>query len=598
MPKSNSSSRYELDHDGNVVNGTAALCTNQELFLTQLFSQFGWTCTLLDKHGSRRHFSLKHGDSVSRDIIVYSGTVRDESRDPYEKKIQLGSAADPRVDDRTKTVILGIYIFEDADTYKDAVMVGFPISSAINYPSNPSLRGGVRVNDILLKAKLKGLYVDPNSKNVGFRPEFVYYYLDNYERFHYGEAGGESSVDDSSLIEEMEEPRQQISYGAPGTGKSFDADKFVKVYGVECVRTTFHPDSDYSTFVGSYKPMMKTDAYQSVVTSGTMEGNNISKKDVLVTNKKISYEFRPQAFMEAYVKAWKNMASPAANGKIKPVLLVIEEINRGNCAQIFGDVFQLLDRCDKGYSIYPVNADSDLAQWLHDDDQFGGSGLNITKPSGIEISNEDWFQIVIGRKLALPPNLYIWATMNTSDQSLFPIDSAFKRRWEWKYMPISRPSSEDFVSRKILVGDTEYDWWNFISIVNWYISDKTKSEDKQLGYFFVKAPDGTGIITAKQFVSKVLFFLYNDVFKDYDLPDDVFGTGENDEKFAFKDFFYAEASTVNGVAKKPGDIREDRVARFLKHLKHDGMTVAESHHEGTANSEEDTSHACEQTTVS
>ena len=194
---------------------------------------------------------------------------------------------------------------------------------------------------------------------------------------------------------------QQIFYGAPGTGKSnkvkeqtAEAEKEGRVF-----RTTFHPDSDYSTFVGCYKPTMKL--------------NVISKNGVETKEEQIVYRFVPQAFTNAYVKAWSTT---------EDVYLVIEEINRGNCAQIFGDLFQLLDRKD-GVSEYPINADSDLRD-------------NICK--ALETSERTDFPdgVKEGKKLVLPSNFYIWATMNTSDQSLFPIDSAFKRRWDWVYMPI------------------------------------------------------------------------------------------------------------------------------------------------------------------
>lgn len=291
------------------------------------------------------------------------------------------------------------------------------------------------------------------------------------------------------------EPRQKITYGAPGTGKSWRTNKLVEDGQVQCFRTTFHPDSDYSTFVGAYKPTKNTTG--------------------------LTYEFVPQTFVKAYKAAWLDMT--------KPVVLVIEEINRGNCAQIFGDLFQLLDRKDDGYSAYPIDADSDLESHL----SASFANASITDA-----------EVKSGKKLILPPNLYIWATMNTSDQSLFPIDSAFKRRWDWEYVPISNPHDKDpnFTERKVVVGTNKYNWWKFITKVNDCILDVIKSEDKQLGYFFVKAPDVTGEITAKQFVNKVLFYLFNDVFKDYALPDAIFGKQNGGNKYAFKDFFVSDGS--------------------------------------------------------
>ena len=279
---------------------------------------------------------------------------------------------------------------------------------------------------------------------------------------------------------------QQIFYGAPGTGKSHFVKCDEKVKRADeknlVFRTTFHPDSDYSTFVGAYKPTMKTvaDKYKAVV-----------GKD-----EEITYEFIPQVFLQAYVAAWNNQA--------ENVFLVIEEINRGNCAQIFGDLFQLLDRDDDGFSEYPIKADRDLTKFLSGKDENGNDVL--VNKDGIKEG-----------KLKLPNNLFIWATMNTSDQSLFPIDSAFKRRWDWKYIKIKKGIDKETKKEldwKIKVGEDRFDWWEFLKAINYKIDKMTSSADKQLGYFFCLA-DGKGEISADTFVNKVAFYLWNDVFKDY-----------------------------------------------------------------------------------
>ena len=213
--------------------------------------------------------------------------------------------------------------------------------------------------------------------------------------------------------------------------------------------------------------------------------------------------------------------------------MIIEEINRGNCAQIFGDLFQLLDRKD-GESEYPVDADSDLEAYLAE--QFAND----------DIPNE----IKEGKKLVLPKNLYIWATMNTSDQSLFPIDSAFKRRWDWKYVPIANANK----NWKIRANGNLYDWWDFIEKVNDKIWDATHSEDKKLGYFFCKAKDKE--IDAVTFVEKVVFYLWNDVFKDFELEGDVFD--DVDGKLTFNKFYSTDGQNR---------VLEDKVAQFLNNLK-------------------------------
>ena len=293
----------------------------------------------------------------------------------------------------------------------------------------------------------------------------------------------QSAEDIYSAESVVTEPNQIIYFGAPGTGKSFRVEQITEKYKDDVIRTTFHPDSDYSTFVGCYKPSM-----ESVPQTYTVEGKEkpiIGKDGDQVAKEEIVYSFVPQAFTQAYTKAWLNQG--------KPIFLVIEELNRGNCAQIFGDIFQLLDRNENNESAYSIIPDHDLQQHLAE--QFKDAE---DVPSDIKEA----------KAMRLPSNLYIWATMNTSDQSLFPIDSAFKRRWIWKYIPIA-DAGKDY---KIKVGDHQYDWWTFVEKVNGEIELATKSEDKKLGYFFAKADNG--IIAADTFVSKVVFYLWNDVFKD------------------------------------------------------------------------------------
>ncbi len=301
-------------------------------------------------------------------------------------------------------------------------------------------------------------------------------------------------------------PLQQIFYGAPGTGKSHEVKKYTEAAEKEgrVFRTTFHPDSDYSTFVGCYKPTM------TVVPKTTLIGTKVVEVENGAPEEKITYRFTPQTFTNAYVKAWSTE---------EPVFLVIEEINRGNCAQIFGDLFQLLDRGADGTSEYPVDADTDLANHI------GKSLATSTRedfPAGVKE----------GTRLVLPKNLYIWATMNTSDQSLFPIDSAFKRRWDWRYMPIEDAAK----GWKTAVNGNEYDWYRFLEAINKEVLELTHSEDKQLGYFFAKAKDNR--IDAQTLVNKVYFYLWTDVFKDYDYENQkAFKKAGGNETIAFKDFF-------------------------------------------------------------
>ena len=343
-------------------------------------------------------------------------------------------------------------------------------------------------------------------------------------------------------------PLQQIFYGAPGTGKSFTINQEIK--GEDVIRTTFHPDSDYSSFVGAYKPTTRE------VTMRDLSGNPVIERAQILTEEKIVYEFVPQAFLQAYIEAWKKYAA-CDEGNPQRQFLVIEEINRGNCAQVFGDLFQLLDRNHRGFSDYPVKADSDMKRYLAK----AFKGMSIPQVGAINSlygGRDVVSEVLEGNILLLPSNLFIWATMNTSDQSLFPIDSAFKRRWDWSYMPIS-DAKKGYV---IDVAGSRYDWWQFLEEINKKIENTTNSEDKKLGYFFCKAKDG--IISSETFVGKVVFYLWNDVFKDYEFSDAIFVDTVDGGKLSFAKFYTEEGESIK--------VNTDKVRMFLTNL---GLTPLE-----------------------
>lgn len=337
---------------------------------------------------------------------------------------------------------------------------------------------------------------------------------------------------------------QQIFYGAPGTGKSHIIKEQTK--GEDVIRTTFHPDTDYSTFVGTYKPTTEFAPVLAIIGDKAVDTGREEKR--------ISYEFVCQPFLQAYVAAWKKVAE-AKGSTAKKQFLVIEEINRGNCAQIFGDLFQLLDRNDFGYSDYPIKADADMQKQL----KRLFEGVTITDADSINAmydGRDIVKEVLSGEVLLLPNNLYIWATMNTSDQSLFPIDSAFKRRWDWQYMPISDGGKQWVIE----IGSQKYSWWSFIQKINNEIYEKTNSEDKKLGYYFCKPING--VIKVETFVSKVLFYLWNDVFKDFEEDNGLFV-----ESY---DKFYTEGQ--NGM---PLVIKE-KVVLFMQKLGVEEIGLSES----------------------
>lgn len=374
-------------------------------------------------------------------------------------------------------------------------------------------------------------------------------------------------------------PLQIIFFGTPGSGKSHRVKALTE--GKKVHRTTFHPDSDYASFVGCYKPTMvqqrrqvlteeqlkqklqeyledgasypvhrfasaypeiekvqssirkewltslgKTDSMDIEIIKGVACAKEIHR---VVNPSEISYSFTPQVFTEAYIDAW---TLPE-----EEVFLVIEEINRGNCAQIFGDLFQLLDRKADGYSDYRIKADSDLRDYLYS--QLG------EKNDGIK-----------GGELCLPPNLRILATMNTSDQSLFPMDSAFKRRWDWEYVPVDYSESIPSGRFIITLGEKKYRWVEFLKIANERIRKATDSEDKQMGNFFIKNDVGE-----KEFKSKVMFYLWNEVCRDeYGTQNNFFRSKVNNEEieFSFNDLYQTDGleklqgfMTYLGVITRP-----------------------------------------------
>ena len=341
--------------------------------------------------------------------------------------------------------------------------------------------GVLKVTTVDKDNELFDVHLLPNYKEV-----IENQYMTKKEYFHLFDG----IVSDYSL----DATTQKIYYGCPGTGKShtikemvegengekavyFDEDgskivDFDKVKDKSKItsnifRTTFHPDYDYSTFVGSYKPVM----------------NPVLDKDKKKTDKEeLSYEFVPQVFTNAYVRAYKSLKDDTLTAEEKQVYLIIEEINRGNCAQIFGDLFQLLDR-KNGWSEFPIIPDAELRKYLEKEE-------------------------LESHKLVLPANLHILATMNTSDQSLFPMDSAFKRRWAMEYVPIKldQEIAQKFTFK---VNGKEYTWVEFLRKVNPLIRKATDSEDKQMGEFFIK-----GDISEDDFKNKVMFYLWNDVCKD------------------------------------------------------------------------------------
>lgn len=319
-------------------------------------------------------------------------------------------------------------------------------------------------------------------------------------------SAGQPSLDDNADEDEDERVEEDpllaqfnlIFFGPPGTGKSYElaelVHKHLRAKPDNVFRVTFHPEYTYFDFVGTYRP--------TVGWLGTaMEFRREERESRPVREEpRVYYEFAPGPFSVAL--------AAAAQQPEETVVLIIEEINRGNCAAIFGDVFQLLDRGSDaeqknfGRSEYDIRPSREWAAWLD-------HNLKSGTPA--------W----TGGRLRLPDNLYLYATMNTSDQSLFPMDTAFRRRWSMKHASVKPKPT---LPTKVPLRPTKLVFWRELMIpLNEKIVLHTGSDDKQMGPWFVKAPTKERVVTDVEFQSKLLFYLWSEVFRDS--PEALFAKG-------------------------------------------------------------------------
>ncbi|MBQ3611363.1 MAG: AAA family ATPase [Firmicutes bacterium] len=578
--------RYEINHDGMIVSHESALCLDLDKMLTSLFNQYGWTSEIVDKKGSCRKILIKDANEKSRYVYVYCGNIRNEARNPYEKKIQLGTVTDPKDKPKEDTLIIGVYVFEENDGISDAIFVGYPIDEDIRYDTNPSIRGTF-VNQLLIDAKNNGFIYDKEHNTVGFLAPFIYYYLDNHYSLHYtsNKYPEVNYANDSSL--DIEEDfsdgatvcfettydtkmfsHNRILFGAPGTGKSFtlnrEAKKLLADGGYE-ERVTFHPDYSYANFVGTYKPVMvsansnviddTSKEVLSILTDKTksaqekydllydrFKGDGLTRLPILLglytdevfrtrkqdgtdavgdnsvernhgkairpyvalpsdlnEREEIGYEYVPGPFMRVLAKALKS----AMTDDPKPHLLIIEEINRANVAAVFGDVFQLLDRAATNISEYEIATTNEMRAYL-------------AKELGVDKSAVETIKI--------PNNMFLWATMNSADQGVFPMDTAFKRRWDFTYLGID-DSENDLIGKTVTLGagntKQKVEWNKLRKAINNFLANEKINEDKQLGPYFIAKnivvpEEGTEIDNERfirTFKSKVIMYLFEDAAK-------------------------------------------------------------------------------------
>lgn len=311
---------------------------------------------------------------------------------------------------------------------------------------------------------------------------------------------GEDEKEVYQIAIKIDKPHQRIFFGAPGTGKSYKLNKEAKEhFGENYERVTFHPNYMYGNFVGAFKPFPKIlkDKDGSPLKD---ENGNIKES--------ITYEYIPGPLMRILVKALTNRETN--------YLILIEEINRANVAAVFGDFFQLLDRKADGESEYPITTSEELRIYL--EMKFSEiNDENIRKYIYNKIGSEY-------ERLVLPENLYIWSTMNSADQGVMPMDTAFKRRWEFTYIGINDvfedpEKTAEFENYKFEISsDSTVRWNDFREEVNRRLSNEGVPEDKLLGpYFISKSILESGDVEkiTETVKNKVLMYLYDDAGKPY-----------------------------------------------------------------------------------
>lgn len=551
-------------------NSKTDILDNDELydFLNSAFSQFHHSIELSKIVNEKELFKIKDsGDNKEYLILCKALTPGGREKLKNEQRIQAKSSNINTVF-KENGLILGVYKKNDEE-----IICSFKTRTT---SSNSPISMQVKI-DMIANAYKNGF--DQQRTKGGnnyyicaFRKEFLFFYLNNRDWLHdspyvHGNEHTQSFEKEGSF--DCNFSRNRIIFGAPGTGKSYifnkesighrdypDEDYLLK-NGGEYERVTFHPDYSYAQFVGTYKPTTKKNEFPFISEDNkkvldilndkskssqekydllfdTFKEGDLTRLPVLLglytdepfkTRKKdgtdtvgdntvernhgrairpyvnlnfteqiddlISYEYVPGPFMRTLVKALKNKKSD----NIRPHLLLIEEINRANVAAVFGDVFQLLDRDDSNQSEYPIQASEDIKKYL-------------VKELGGVASDYD--------QIRIPDNMFIWATMNSADQGVFMMDTAFKRRWEFEHLNIDQGESK-IKNLIVQIQGKKYKWNEIRKSINDFLAAKIKlNEDKLIGPFFLKTSsfvDGDNVNNDKfmsVFKNKVIMYLFED----------------------------------------------------------------------------------------
>lgn len=427
--------------------------------------------------GSQTHIGLLEGvysetlnGTILKDVPLYLigavayGTmcldfIQSNNGQLRSPKIRTGSTDE----EKYANIVRSVRSVSDLFFYRKLMMI-----FSENASNNPFFMFLVEGSPAWKKAFSLGMDFDELDKKVISSDMQTYSILSSYiSQMFNEEVFQESSfkVEDKTVpLKITEKGFNRIVFGAPGTGKSFLLQQEMKSFN-RFERVTFHPEYSYAQFVGTYKPTKSK-----------------------INEDSITYEYVPGPFIRVFINALNN---PQKN-----FLLLIEEINRANVSSVFGDVFQLLDRDSDGNSLYPIEASEDLKNYL----------LSV----GIETTS-----------ISIPSNMYIWATMNSADQGVFPMDTAFKRRWDFEYIGIN-DNEDDMKDYTVVLGTGEKKhkirWNDLRHAINDFLSDLGINEDKQIGPYFIgrdtAVPHNGTELDSSLFIStfknKVLMYLFED----------------------------------------------------------------------------------------
>lgn len=378
-----------------------------------------------------------------------------------------GSEQDIQIQLSKKTKDEENFIKFRSKIYEDDYLVIIKIKENFKYYFL-NLKKEEKSNIISIFGKDEICYFDSNPKEVIFEDTYL--------------------INDKEIKSEKF-PYQKIVYGAPGTGKSYSLNEEVEsIFGVNKERVTFYDGYTYGQFIGMYKPV--TIINREKLKNQLAEGRE---------EKDIGYKYIPGPFMKQLVKAYKDSSNKFC--------LIIEEINRAKADKVFGNIFQLLDRDDKGNSRYPISVSEEQIQYLTE-----------------ELTNEkDILERIEKEGLYLPKNLYIWATMNSADDGVQPLDTAFKRRWKFNYISLNANEGNFGNGETFIIGqykDKDILWNNFRTALNDTLKVNT-TEDRLIAPFFISPNDFEEIDTSikkidKNILSeKVLMYIFDDLLRHY-----------------------------------------------------------------------------------